>query len=193
MKEMKELRKTIEDSLKEIIENNMRIDLEISLQIELIIKLRGKLDEEVYKIIPEQSLDKIDIKKEIDIVIENTKKNKKYAIELKLPNSVDIPYRMSQSIVDIKFLEQLKQPEHNFTGGFFILLTNKKGFWEGTKHDGVYNYFRNEKELPKEIKFPSFFKGWKKEEDICKLDKSYKLEWKDFEKNKEYRYLLVEV
>ena len=77
---MTNIKEIIETSLLEIKDKFEDIDLEIGLQIELIIKLREKLEKEGYKIIPEQSLDKKYIKKEIDIVIEKGKK--KYAIEL---------------------------------------------------------------------------------------------------------------
>ena len=135
---MSNIKEIIEASLLEIKDKFKDIDLEIGLQIELIIKLRKKLEKDGYKIIPEKNLTEKDIKKEIDIVIENEKTKEKYAIELKMPPNKAMPKRMSQAIVDIKFLEKLVKA-HGFNGGFFIMLTNNHCFWEGNETDGIYH------------------------------------------------------
>lgn len=186
---MSNIKEIIEASLLEIKDKFKDIDLEIGLQIELIIKLREKLEKDGYKIIPEKNLTEKDIKKEIDIVIENEKTKEKYAIELKMPPNKAMPKRMSQAIVDIKFLEKLVEA-HGFNGGFFIMLTNNHCFWEGNETDGIYEYFRKEKTLRGLINFPNFFNEIKEE---CKITGSYKLSWKKVSENSEYRYLFVEV
>ena len=71
---MSNIKEIIQASLLEIKDKFKDIDLEIGLQIELIIKLRKKLEKDGYKIIPEKNLTEKDIKKEIDIVIENERK-----------------------------------------------------------------------------------------------------------------------
>lgn len=186
---MSNIKEIIEASLLEIKDKFKDIDLEIGLQIELIIKLRKKLEKDGYKIIPEKNLTEKDIKKEIDIVIENEKTKEKYAIELKMPPNKAMPKRMSQAIFDIKFLEKLVEA-HGFNGGFFIMLTNNHCFWEGNKTDGIYKYFRKEEEsLSGDIDFPTFFNEIKEE---CNITGSYQLSWADIG-DSEYRYLFVEV
>ena len=184
------IKETIKTSLLEIKDKFNDIDLEIGLQIELIIKLREKLEKEGYKVIPEKSLEKKDIKKEIDIVIEKENTKEKYAIELKMPPNKAMPKRMSQAIVDIKFLETLIE-QHSFNGGFFIMLTNNHCFWKGGKTNGIYKYFKTEERLNGEVEFPIFFNEMQKED--CIITGNYQLSWQDVSKNNEYRYLFVEV
>ncbi|MBE6452043.1 MAG: hypothetical protein E7012_00945 [Alphaproteobacteria bacterium] len=186
---MSNIKEIIEASLLEIKDKFKDIDLEIGLQIELIIKLRKKLEKDGYKIIPEKSLAKKDIKREIDIAIEKESTKEKYAIELKMPPNKAMPKRMSQAIVDIKFLEKLVEA-HGFNGGFFIMLTNNHCFWEGNETDGIYKYFRKKEALSGHINFPTFFNEIKEE---CHITGSYQLSWEKVSEDSEYRYLFVEV
>ena len=72
----------INEAVKNINYND--VNLEIAWQIELIIWLRQKLGTD-YRVLPEMPLAQKDIKKEIDIVIENITTHQKSAIELKMP------------------------------------------------------------------------------------------------------------
>ena len=91
------------------------------------------------------------VKKEIDIVLFNNSKTRKFAIEIKFPISIDYPNQMFHFCQDIKFLEQLK--ESGFTNNFFLALTPQSNFWSNKGNQGtIYEKFRKEKELYGEIK-----------------------------------------
>ena len=103
------------------------------------------------KLYPEYSFDKKPTKKNkkkehIDLVIEKGKS--KYAFEFKYPvcdfegdiNNMHIklryqsawPGRRYDCLKDIERLETLKE-KGKINGGYFILITNYKGFWESGK------------------------------------------------------------
>ena len=105
-----------------------------------------------------------------------------------MPPNKAMPKRMSQAILDIKFLERLVE-ENGFKRGFFIMLTNNHCFWEGREKEGVYKYFRAKEKLNGNIEFPIFFKEIKEK---CIITSNYQLYWKEI-KDSEYRYLFVEV
>ncbi|MBZ0198827.1 MAG: hypothetical protein K8H86_03100, partial [Ignavibacteriaceae bacterium] len=63
----------------------------------------------------------------------------------KLPTNGAYPRRMTQSIIDIFFLQQLIN--NGFSTGYFIFFTNLLNFTQGTETDGIYSYFRNRKFL----------------------------------------------
>ena len=184
---IKEIRQIIKDI------DYSNINLEIAWQIELIIKLREKLDKS-YKVIPEKSLDKKDIKKEIDIAIYKNN-NPQIAIELKMPQNGAYPRRMSQAIIDIEFLEKLVE-KYNYQKGYFIFLTNDKNslFWT-SKNEGqcqsleVYDYFRNNKELSGRIKFPKFMQLG----DKHYIRGCYKINWENDMADKKWKYFIIEI
>ena len=62
------------------------------------------------------------LKKELDLFIDQ--KDKKYCIEIKFPNKGAFPRRMTQSIVDLFFLQQLINL--GFAKGFFLFITQLK-------------------------------------------------------------------
>ncbi|MDR0874419.1 MAG: hypothetical protein LBN27_13310 [Prevotellaceae bacterium] len=124
------------------------------------------------------------VKKEIDIVIEQ-ENNDNIAIELKMPMNGQVPEQMFSFIKDICFLEQLKK-SGEFPNCFFIAVTNDKKFWEGREQNGIYQYFRDGKELTGnfekptgENKYPLTLKG------------KYKVEWKIL--NDDFKYFIIEV
>lgn len=172
----------IEEFFKEAIENNIEIYNEFSLQHELGIFLRNSLPE--YKVQFERNISFFGIsgtiKKEIDIVIYND--NEKHAIELKYPVNGQYPETMFSFIKDIKFMEQLK--ENGFNSTYAVTLVDDHNFYEGTKVDGIYAYFRNRKIINGLISKPT----GKKDESFT-VNGSYNISWKPLEK---YHYYIVE-
>ena len=179
-------------NLSRLIENldYNNISLEIAWQIEIIIQLRQILGKD-YTVLPEIPLEKKDIKKEIDIVVENTKTKEKTAIELKMPLHGAHPRRMSQAIVDIAFLENLKK-RHGYSKGFFIMITNDAGFWQGTQQDDIYKYFRSKGKFPLNgpIQFPKFFD---EVDTKITIEQEYKINWKPIKQNDNYHYFILEI
>ncbi len=184
-------KKDLKDTVESI--NYDDINLEITWQIELIIRLRKKLEKN-YKVFPEVSLPKKDIKKEIDIVIENKTTKERVAIELKMPLKGAYPKQMSQAIVDIAFLEGLKNTS-DYSKCFFIMMTNDSVFWDGRKKDGIYKYFRsqeneNQEHIKGEIEFPKFCKGMPNK---IVITGNYTINWQPLDKDQSWKYFILEV
>ena len=95
---------------------------------------------------------------------------------------------MYQFVKDIKFLEELKSTG-KFSQCFFIVVTNEKGFWDGRETGGIYSFFRENKTLEGKIPKPT----GKNENKSCKLSQGYKVEWKELDNYKDFRYFIVEV
>ena len=184
------------DHIKKVVKsiNYDDINLEIAWQIELIIGLRQKLGKN-YKVSPEVSIPQKDIKKEIDIVIEDKTTKERVAIELKMPLKGAYPKQMSDAIVDIAFLEKLKKTSY-YSKCFFIMMTNDSIFWNGRKKDGIYKYFRiqenkeNKEYINGEIEFPKFFKG---KPNNIKITGNYTINWQKLGKDQKWRYFIIEI
>lgn len=181
------------DHIKKVVKsiNYDDINLEIAWQIELIIGLRQKLGKN-YKVSPEVSIPPKDIKKEIDIVIEDKTTKERVAIELKMPLKGAYPKQMSDAIVDIAFLEKLKKTSY-YSKCFFIMMTNDSIFWNGRKKDGIYKYFRiqeNKEYINGEIEFPKFFKG---KPNNIKITGNYTINWQTLDKDQKWQYFIIEI
>ena len=144
----------LEDFVSQIAKGKTEIYNEASIQYELAIFLREVIPN--YKIQLERNVSYFELnkkhflKREIDIVLFNTTKTRKFAIEIKYPLS-EVPIQMYKFCEDIKFLEQLK--ESGFTDNFFLAITPQSQFWNGrSKKDTIYEKFRKEKELYGTIK-----------------------------------------
>ena len=144
----------IDNFASKIAKGKTEIYNEASIQYELAIFLREVIPN--YKIQLERNVSYFELnkkhflKREIDIVLFNTTKTRKFAIEIKYPLS-EVPIQMHKFCEDIKFLEQLK--ESGFTDNFFLAITPQSQFWNGrSKKDTIYEKFRKEKELYGTIK-----------------------------------------
>ena len=144
----------LDDFTSQIAKGKTEIYNEASIQYELAIFLREVIPN--YKIQLERNVSYFELnkkhflKREIDIVLFNTTKTRKFAIEIKYPLS-EVPIQMYKFCEDIKFLEQLK--ESGFTDNFFLAITPQSHFWNGrSKKDTIYEKFRKEKELYGTIK-----------------------------------------
>ena len=138
----------------QIAKGKIEIYNEASVQYELAIFLREIIPN--FKIQLERNVSYFELdkekyqKKEIDIVLFNPAKTRKFAIEIKYPLS-EVPIQMYKFCEDIKFLEQLK--ESGFTNNFFLALTPQSQFWSNySRKDTIYEKFRKEKELYGTIK-----------------------------------------
>ena len=144
----------LEDFVSQITKGKTEIYNEASIQYELAIFLREVIPN--YKIQLERNVSYFELnkkhflKREIDIVLFNTTKTRKFAIEIKYPLS-EVPIQMYKFCEDIKFLEQLK--ESGFTDNFFLAITPLSNFWSDRGETGtIYEKFRKEKELYGTIK-----------------------------------------
>ena len=145
----------LDDFASQIAKGKTEIYNEASIQYELAIFLREVIPN--YKIQLERNVSYFELnkkhflKREIDIVLFNTTKTRKFAIEIKTPMSGNYPMEMFYFCQDIKFLEQLK--ESGFTDNFFLAITPRSNFWGDRGKTGtIYEKFRKEKELYGTIK-----------------------------------------
>ena len=129
----------LDDFTSQIAKGKTEIYNEASIQYELAIFLREVIPN--YKIQLERNVSYFELnkkhflKREIDIVLFNTTKTRKFAIEIKYPLS-EVPIQMYKFCEDIKFLEQLK--ESGFTDNFFLAITPQSQFWNGrSKKDTI--------------------------------------------------------
>ena len=146
----------LDDFISQITKGKIEIYNEASVQYELAIFLREVIPKKYYKIQLERNVSYFKLekkkfkKKEIDIVLFNSIKTRKFAIEIKYPLS-EVPIQMYKFCEDIKFLEQLK--ESGFTDNFFLAITPRSNFWGDRGKTGtIYEKFRKEKELYGTIK-----------------------------------------
>lgn len=130
-----------------------KIDLynEFGVQFELAIFLRALPELIEYKIELERPIGHFGIKKtqnipkkEIDIVIYN--ENRRYGIEIKFSNNGQVPIQMFKFCEDICFLEHLKK--NGFDDCFSLVIVDRNDFYKKKRNEnGIYKFFRNEKEM----------------------------------------------
>lgn len=177
------IKQQIEDFLRQVGSGAIEVYNEFSLQHELGIVLRNKFSD--YKVQFERNVSYFGIsgtiKKEIDIAIYNNKE--KYAIELKYPINGQYPETMFSFTKDIKFVEQLK--ENGFDKTFTLSIVEDHNFYEGTKKDGIYSFFRDNQPVNGLITKPT----GKKDEEFY-VNGSYKIKWSQVGK---YHYYMVEI
>ena len=128
-------------------------------------------------------------KSEIDIITLNKENKIENAIELKYPKKSNgkVPEEMFSFIMDLKFLEELK--EFSINSNYFLAITDNHLFWKGDKKDGIYKYFRKSHFLDanEEIIKPAGVKS-----KSIALKNNYRIEWKNIEST-DYKYLLIEI
>ncbi len=164
------IRDLIEEFFCQVLSQDISIYNEISFQLELGIFLRKKFykkcenrytiefERNIKDVVPDASSN---LKKEIDIILKNNKRNKyEIAIELKFPRNGQFPNQMFESCKDIKFLEQLAQK--GIRKGYFLFFTELYEFYSSDgirnrirKTDGIYAYFRKGKILKNKISKPT--------------------------------------
>ncbi len=174
--------------------SNLELYNEFSLQHEMGFYLRSYLQKNYtpeYKVQFERnvssfSLDNRTIKKEIDIAIFDSKKEEKYAIELKCPINGQYPEQMYSFIKDIKFMEELL--ERGFTRAACVALVSARPFYEGRIKTGIYKYFRQEHAIYGDIYKPT---GQSKEDKFISLTGRYSFEWQDLDS--ERKYYIIEI
>ena len=178
----------LDDFCSQIAKGKIEVYNEFSVQFELAIFLRALIPN--YKIQLERNVSyfKLDKqrfeKKEIDIVLFNKTKTRKFAIEIKYPLSQE-PKQMYKFCEDIKFLEQLK--ESGFTDNFFLAITSNATFWRDDGKIGtIYEKFRKEKALYGVIK--NKIGNSKKE---VTLERRHKINWLTI--NDSTRYFLMRI
>jgi len=180
----------IDDLLKKI--NFDDYYIEATFQFKLLMQL-GKIYDE-NKIFPERHIKAYDskienyTKKEIDIVIEQ-ENNLNIAIELKMPMNGQVPEQMFKFVEDIKFLEELNT-NNLFYKCYLIVVTNDRDFWQGSKNNGIYSYFRNNNILKGKISKPTG-KDEIKATNYYELNGEYKIQWNDLANN--FRYFVIEI
>ncbi len=176
-----------------LIDEEIEIYNEISFQIELGLFLRNKFPNE--KIEFERNVKKLGLtiplkknleeamKKEIDIYLYHKKdKKKRFAIEVKFPLNGETPEEMYQFVLDIKFMQMLK--DMGFSKTYTVVLAIDKTYHTGSHQgrnidDYIFKYFRyfptkGEVLTGKIYKPTGQYKG-KKYIDL--KDKIYKINW----------------
>ena len=133
--------------------NEAGLQHELGYFLRVVKKIPVKFEYNVQSVLGTTSINLL--KKEMDIYFETN--NQKNCIELKFPNKGAYPRRMTQSIIDIYFLQQLLN--NGFSTGLFLFITDLVNFTKGDFKDGIYSYFRNHKDIslfsPEDI--PPFF------------------------------------
>ena len=170
-----------------MIPQSVEIYNEASLQHELGIYLRASLPD--YKVQFERNVSyfkvsKLTIKTEIDLSVFTPDKSERYAIELKTPLNGQYPEQLFSFAKDIKFMEELR--EQGFTKTYAVALVNDKPFYEGTKNEGIYKYFRQEYSVYGEIHKPTGRK-----DEVVSLSGSYAIEWRKLTDGR--RYYVIEI
>jgi len=181
---MKEIKTLVIEFFKKVYQDDIEIYNEFSLQHELGLYLRAELPG--YKIQFERNVSYfIDsantVKKEIDIVIFNSDKTEKYALELKCPLNGQYPEQMYSFCKDIKFMEQIK--EYGFNETYCITLVSDRNFYNGIKNNGIYKYFREDHSIYGEIAKPT---GIKSNTSSIVLNKEYDFEWLPLDKTRRF-------
>lgn len=162
----------IHDFIKHVENGKIEIYNEFSLQHELGLFLRRRLEGTTWRVQFERNITFFNIsntiKHEIDIVIFN--ESERYAIELKMPLHGQVPEQMYAFVKDIRFMEQLKAA--GFTKTYCLTFVEDRLFFQGTKVDGVYAYFRTDVKLEGKINKPTG-----KHTTSITLDNAYDIHW----------------
>jgi hypothetical protein len=163
-------------------ENNIEMYNEFSFQHELGIFLRNKFPS--YNVQFERNVSFFfanarTVKKEMDIVLYDSKKGERYAIELKMPTNGEYPEQMYKFVEDIRFMEQLRIL--GFTRTYAVTLAVHRLFFEGKTVSGIYQYFRARCPLCGTVRKPT---GGTLES--ITLQGSYSIDWKALGDSKKY-------
>ncbi|MDD0823785.1 hypothetical protein PTQ27_04765 [Mannheimia sp. AT1] len=78
-------------------------------------------------------------------------------------------------------METVKLQCKGFVENYCITFSEDKNFYTGFKKDGIYDYFRNGKEISGYIEKPTG-----KDKFEIKLESSYKVIWEDFDEDKKF-------
>ena len=142
--------------VKTIARRQIEIYNEFSLQHELGIFLRNSHPDEKIQFERNVSyfgLNKDDfVKKEIDIVIFDSKNSPLTAIELKFPRNGQHPEQMYKFCQDVSFAEQLKNS--GFRDAHAVIFADDHLFYRG-KTEGIYGMFRGGRALTGRIQKPT--------------------------------------
>jgi hypothetical protein len=168
------IKKTFEQLVADISRGQIEIYNEFSLQHEVGLLLREEYPRD--KVQFERNISYFFnrgefIKKEIDIAVFSPDKTElRYAIELKFPRNGQHPEQMFSFCKDILFAEQLKAS--GFQRTFLIIFADDKLFFSGNG-DGIYGYFRQQKQLHGNINKPTGNK-----DETIKLKGTYQVNWR---------------
>ncbi len=186
---MLDIKLLIKEFLENIVANQIEIYNEFSLQHELGIFLRERLSK--YSVQFERNVSfflngESFLKKEIDIVVFNSDKTEKYAIELKCPRNGQYPEQLYSFVKDIKFMEQLA--ENGFTKTYSVAFVSARPYYFGKTNTGIYKYFRTENVVYGTISKPT---GFNKGQDVITLSGSYDILWQDLDTYR--KFFVVEI
>ena len=160
--------------------------VEATFQFNLLMEFASLFNRN--KIFPERSIKYYQLlkmtKKRIDIVLEL---DYNVAIELKMPMNGQVPEQMFKFIEDIKFLEELKS-SGKFKMCYLIIVTKDHNFWTGKDCNGIYSYFRGNKEISGKIYKPT---GEKKGKSHFRITGKYKSAWRNLNNNFMYNIIKI--
>jgi hypothetical protein len=165
---------------------------EFSLQHELGIYLRGLPCFAGKKIQFERNINffgstsgQFWTKKEIDISVFAKPANPELAVELKFPRNGQHPESMFSFCKDLRFLEELRT-QAGFESCLLLVLADDPLFYQGTKNNDIYSFFRGGKTLTGNISKPT---GAKK--PSVTLAGQYQVQWQPIIGNLKYFTLTV--
>lgn len=188
-----------EDSIELYNEAGLQYELAFYLKQQLGGEYLIQLERNINDIITENCICK-PIKKELDIYILHKETGDKYCIELKVPNSYQIPRRMQLTFEDIQFLECLVEKD-GFKNGYLLFTSPNKSFWDAPRaKKNIYNYFNGELAEFKTLTdkdVPDFLKKYGKDKGVIhEINKVYHAEWKHLkfqEKEGEWKYFICDI
>jgi hypothetical protein len=195
--------KAINNFLEVVKNSDIELYNEAGFQYELAFYLKEQLGDK-FKIQLERNIQDIIgskdfTKKELDIYLEDLESQEKYCIELKVPNSYQIPRRMQLSLNDVAFLESLVY-QAGFKAGYFLFLSPNKSFWNAPRADqNIYKYFNSKNVEFQTLKVEDVPEFIKKDADdkgiVVKLKNKYKEPWLDLKsQGKDYwRYFMITI
>lgn len=162
-----------------------------------ISEYRSKDKEKEIKKKDDQVLRKF-IKKEIDLVVFDLKRNKKIAIEFKFSIDINwqVPEKMYSFIKDLKFLESLRSYnllEEKFDDTIFLAITNNSNFWDWIwtkERTKVYYEIFRWKNLKLEISSWNYNKPTWEKDEVITLDEDYTFTWEDSWMNG-YKFFII--
>lgn len=172
----------------EIASGRVHIYNEFSLQHELGIYLRSKLEGKKVQFernISFFGLNKSEfVKREIDISVFSDENMPETAVELKYPRNGQHPEQMFSFCKDVQFAEQLKSSR--FKEAYVVIFADDPLFYERGSQEGIYSFFRGERNLSGEITKPTG-----KKDDKVNIKGSYTVKWHTV--TGDLKYTMIEV
>ena len=160
-----------------VAKGDIEIYNEFSLQHELGIFLRSSFAQSNIKVQFERPVEFFGlarqdcVKAEIDVVMFETSKTTRSAIEVKFPRNGQYPEQMFKFCQDVAFLEQLVRG--GFNRGYSVFAADDLLFSSGREQSGIYAFFRGSTPIHGRISKPTG-----KKDEAVDVQGSYPVTWR---------------